>query len=360
MNNFRVFLQRFLRGGRVSLQDKINFARHLSIIIRAGLPLLEGLRIIKKQTANKTLLVVLERLVADVSGGQFLASSLERFPELFDQFFVNVVRVGEASGTLADNLLYLAEELKKARSLKNKIKSAMIYPLVIMAATIVLISFLVFFAFPKLLPLFAGLNVPLPLPTRILIATASLFLNNWLWVVVAILAAALVFRALLLIRPTRFLLDQLLFRMPIFSGLVVDINMANLARVLGVLLKGGIKIVEAVAITSHTLDNLVYEKELLRASEEVRRGEPLARYLAQQKRYFPPLLSGLIEIGENTGNLEENLGYLADYYREESELRIHNLTTLIEPALLLVMGLLVGFVAISVITPIYSVTQGRL
>lgn len=354
------FLNRFLRGlsGYVSVQDKINFARHLSIVIKAGLPILEGLRIIKKQTEAKVLLGIIDNIIIDVSNGQFLATSLARFPNAFDEFFVNVVKVGETSGTLADNLYYLADELKKANDLKRKIRSAMVYPVIIMFATVALTSFLVFFAFPKILPLFASLNVELPLPTLILIAISSFLLANGFFVLGAIVIFAIGIRVLLILPPTRFLVDKMLFYVPVLSQLIIYINIANFTRVLSVLLKGGIRIVEAVTITAQTFDNLVYRRELLAAAEEVKKGEQLAHYIGTRRWIFPVLLSGLIEIGENTGNLQDNLMYLADYYREEAEVRINGLTTLLEPLLLLAMGLVVGFVAISVITPIYKITQG--
>lgn len=342
----------------VKTQDKINFARHLSIVIKAGLPILEGLKMIRKQTNSRNLLRVIDQIMIDVANGQFLATSLERFPEVFDSFFVSIVKVGEASGTLASNLLYVAEEMKKSHDLKNKIRSAMIYPLIIMLATVVLVSFLVFFVFPKILPIFASLHVQLPLPTKILIIVAEFLIANGLWILVGLIAFFIGARILLSLAPVRFLFNRAIFALPIFSQLTIEINMASFTRILSVLLKGGIKIVEAINITAQTFDNLVYKRELLAAAEEIKKGGQLAQYLSAHKWIFPVLLSGLIEIGENTGNLEDNLVYLSDYYREEVELSIKNLTVLIEPLMLLAMGMIVGFVAISIITPIYQITQG--
>ncbi len=353
-------LRRFLRGlfTRTSIQDKINFARHLSIVIKAGLPLLEGLKIIRRQTTSKSLLKAIDQVIVDVSNGQFLAASLARFPEIFDDFFINIVRVGETSGTLAANLSYVAEELRKQYELRTRVRSAMIYPIIIMFATIILISFLIFFVFPKILPLFISLRVSLPLPTRILIAVSSFVLANYNWIIIAIVLLYVCVKLLLTVIPIRFFLDRILFYLPIFSELTVSINMANFSRVLSVLLRGGIKIVEALTITSQTFDNLVYRRAVQKAAEEVRKGGQLAQFLWFEKRVFPTLLTGLVEIGENTGNLTENLIYLSDYYTEETDISLKNLTTILEPMLLLLMGLIVGFVAISVITPIYKLTQG--
>ncbi|MEK9180392.1 MAG: type II secretion system F family protein [Patescibacteria group bacterium] len=352
--------RKFWRGLliRISIQDKINFSRHLSIVIRAGLPLLEGLKIIRRQTVSKPLLRAIDQVLIDISNGQFLATSLARYPEIFDDFFVNIVRVGEASGTLAANLAYVSEELRKQKELRSQVRSAMIYPIIIMIATIALISFLIFFAFPKILPLFASLKIPLPLPTKILIAVSSFVIANGIWILAGFVVFFICLRLLLLVPTVRYLTDKMLLYVPVLSGMTIAVNMANFSRVLSVLLKGGIKIVEATTITAQTFDNLVYRRELLEAAEDVKKGEQLAQYLWSKKRTFPTLLVGLIEIGENTGNLIENLSYLADYYREEVEMSLRNLTTVIEPILLLTMGMLVGFVAISVITPIYKITEG--
>jgi type IV pilus assembly protein PilC len=342
----------------VAIQDKINFARHLSIVVKAGMPILKGLEMIQRQTSSKRLVKIIGQMIIDVSNGQFLAASLERFPNVFDGFFINIVRVGETSGTLAQNLLYLAEELKKSHDLKNKVRSAMIYPMIIMIATVILVSFLIFFAFPKILPLFASLNVELPLPTKILIAVSSFMVANGLYVLVGAVVLAIGIRVLFLIEKARFLFHKALLYLPIFGTLAIQINIANFTRILAVLLRGGIKIVEAVTITSSTFENLAYRRSLVAAAEEVKKGEQLAHYLSKEKKMYPMLLAGLVEIGENTGNLEDNLSYLAEYYRDEAETGIGNLTALIEPMLLLTMGMVVGFVAISIITPIYKITQG--
>lgn len=353
-------LRKFFRGlfARVPVQDKINFARHLAIVIKAGLPILEGLKIIRRQTTSRKFLSIIDQVVVDVSNGQFLAASLARFPEVFDDFFINIVRVGETSGTLASNLTYVAEEMKKSQEFRSKVRSAMIYPVIIMFATIGLISFLMFFAFPKLLPLFASLNIELPLPTKILIAVSTFMIANGAWIAAGAVLLFVCARILLLVPSVSYLLDKALFYVPVVGGLSKAVNMANFTRVFSVLLRGGIKIVEATTITAQTFDNLVYRRTLLEAAERVKKGEQIAQYLHYHRNIFPPLLVGLIEIGENTGNLIENLEYLSEYYRDEAEQSLKDLTTVLEPLLLLAMGLIVGFVAISVITPIYKITQG--
>ena len=342
----------------VGVQEKINFARHLSLTIKAGLPLFEGLKVIKGQVVSKTLKKVIDQVIDDVNKGQFLSDALERHQHLFGEFFINIIRIGEASGTLASNLLYLAEEMKKSKDLRGKVRSSMIYPIIILIATFAITALLMFFVFPKILPVFTGLKIQLPITTRIMIGSVNFLLAHWLKLVIGIAVAVIGFRALIILQGFRFILHRVEFFIPVLARLIIHINMANFARVTGVLLKSGVKIVEAVTITSKTFNNLVYRRELLAAAEEIRKGGQLGAYLSKRKKFFPPLLSGLIAIGENTGNLEDNLFYLADYYEEEVDSSLRNLTALIEPLLLLVMGLIVGFVALSIVTPIYSLTQG--
>lgn len=344
---------------RLSAQERINFARHLSIVIKAGIPLYQGLGIIKVQTTSRTLVKILNQLMIDVNNGRFLADSLERYEQVFGGFFISIVRVGEASGTMSQNLLYLADELKKSKSLRSEVRSAMIYPILILVATVAVTGFLTFFVFPKLLPVLRGLNATLPSTTLALIAIVE-FLRNYGFVLVfGLLAFAAVFNFLFRkITSLRYVIHRVLLIIPVVSELSVNLNMVNMSRVLSLLLKSGMKILEAVRITSTTSANLVYRRALLEASEELRKGNQLADYLMVHKSLFPHILASMIKIGEDTGNLEENLAYLSEYYEEEVESKLHTLTTLLEPLMLLLMAFLVGFVAISIITPIYSISQG--
>lgn len=344
---------------RISVQDRINFARHLSLVVKAGLPIFEGLKIIQAQTDSPILKRVVESLIEDINNGKFLADGLQKYEYLFGDFFINIVRVGEASGTLAKNLLYLADELGREKALRSKVRSAMIYPLVILIATIGVSGFLTFYVFPKLIPVFGGLNVQLPMTTRMLL-TALNFLREYGFYMLGGLVVFIVILRIVLKRvmPVRYILNRLLFFIPVVADLTVSVNMVNFTRVFGLLLKSGVKIVESITITKDTFNNLVYKGVLVSASEEVRKGGQLGIYLANYKRLFPPLVSGMVHIGESTGNLEENLAYLAEYYDGEVDTKLHSLTSLIEPLMLLVMGLLVGFVALSIITPIYTISQG--
>ncbi|MEN9342155.1 MAG: hypothetical protein RIQ54_411 [Candidatus Parcubacteria bacterium] len=342
----------------LSVQDKVNFARHLGMIVKAGLPLNEGLSIIKKQSESKLIITIIEHIQRDINNGKFLADSLEYYHNVFGDFFINIIRVGESSGTLGQNLFYLADELKKSKALSGKVRSAMIYPIIIFIATVGLTSFLAFGIFPKLLPIFVSLKVELPLTTRILIQTVN-FLRDYVLIVFVSLISFVVGVRILLSRFELFqiIIDKFVLMLPVISRVIIDVQMANFTRILGLLLKGGLNIVEAITVTARTFDHAVYKKALFEAQEQIKKGEQLAHYLSERKDLFPPLVSGMVKIGENTGNLEENLFYLADYYTEEVDSTLHDLTSFLEPLMLLLMGLIIGFVALSIITPIYSISQ---
>ena len=351
----------FLRGlfGSVSLQEKINFVRHLAIVTKSGLPLLESLKAIEEQTESKTLKRILVRLSVEVNNGHLLSDGLNLYQKTFGDFFISIIRIGELSGTLTTNLVYLAEELKKAKVLQNKVRSAMVYPGIVFVAMIAVSVFLTFFIFPKLLPVITGLNVPLPLPTRILISILDASNKYGALIIGGIVALVVGFRLLTTkVKAIKYFIDRSVLYTPVVSSFVESVNIANFSRILALLLKSGITITDALGITGDTFENSAYKSAFAGAQDSVRKGGQLSEFLATRKEYFPPLMTGIIKIGESTGNLEENLFYLSDYYTEELDDRLHNMTTLLEPLLLLMMGLLVGFLAMAIILPIYSISKG--
>lgn len=341
----------------VSVEEKINFARHLSIIIKAGMPLIEGLRIIRKN-AKGTLARILDHLIDSVNSGQSLAHGLQKYKHVFETFFINIIAVGEVSGTLSQNLLYLSQELKKIKDLKGRIQSAMIYPVILFMATIAISIFLTFFIFPKIIEAFSQLNVKLPATTRALIAILGFLREDGILLAVVLVLLAIGMKFLMRVKTISFMFDKILLYVPVLGRLIITMNVASSSRILSILLKSGVKIVEAVIIVSDTFDNLVYQRAFKAAAEEVKKGASFAEYLGTDPRAFPSIFVAMVEVGENTGNLEENLLYLSDYYTEEVDTSLKNLTAIMEPMLILMMGLIVGFVALSIITPIYSISQG--
>lgn len=351
--------QSFLRVFQsIPLQEKINFARHLSVTIESGLPLVEALRLIRKQAPSKRMGTIVDSLVNDINNGKSLSESLEKFNHVFGDFFVNLVKVGEASGNLSEILKHLSVEIKKQRELSQKVRSALIYPGVILLATIGITLFLTIFIFPKILPVFRSLNVELPFATRLVIGSLDFFRNYGLYAGAGIIVAAILFKIILSIPKIHLLYDRMVLSLPFVSKVVTNLTMASFTRSLSILLKSGMNIVEALGVSKGTFHNKFYVSQIEQIIESVKRGESVARYISNNPRFFPPMLVGMIQVGEDTGNLEQNLLYLSDYYESEVDETMKNLTAILEPMLLLFMGLAVGFIALAIITPIYKVTQG--
>lgn len=353
----KIFERFFSLFFSISFQEKINFARNLSVATKSGMPILEALKLIHGQIRSKKFSKIINQVIQDVNNGQFLAQSLEKFNYIFGDFFISMVRVGETSGNFSSTLIYLSEELKKQKEVKRKVRAALIYPFIILITTIGITLFLTIFIFPKILPIFVSLKIQLPFTTKLVIQILTFLENYNLYILGGIIGIVISIRILLLIQSVHFLFDRLLLATPFISKLIVNVTMTNFTRSLAILLKSGMTIVDALQITKGTFHNLVYKREIDHVINAVKKGESITRHLTSEPKLFPLILIGMIKVGESTGNLEENLDYLAEYYENEVENTIGGLTSILEPLLLLVMGFLVGFVALSIITPIYKVTQ---
>jgi type IV pilus assembly protein PilC len=341
----------------VGLQEKVLFARHLAVGIKSGMSLQDSLKLIASQTKSTSFKKILAVIMTDTANGMYLSTSMDKYAGVFGQLFVNIVRVGEQSGTLTENLAYLAVELKKKQQLRSKIRGAMIYPAVIMVATLGIVMTLMIGVFPKILPVFSNLKITLPITTRILIATSNFMTSYTFYIIGGIFAFIILMGVISRYEWFKHSWDHLLLKLPIVKGILVKVNAASIARVLGLLLKSGVQVIESVNITAEALDNRVYRHELRTAGETLRRGDFFSIYLSKNPDMFPPIFTNMIQVGENTGNLTENLEYLSQFYEEDVDEVLKNLNSIIEPFLLLFMGLLVGFIALSVITPIYSISQ---
>lgn len=342
----------------VPLQEQILFARHLSLMAKAGVSILDSLQLLKKQARSGAMIKILDGAARGVSNGQFLSVALTPYKNAFGDLFINIVKIGETSGTLPENLTYLAEELSKKSQLKSKIKGAMVYPVIIVIGVIAIVSFLVFFLFPKIIPVFKTLNIQLPLPTRILIAVASFAQEYTIAIALAILVLIIILWLLLKVRSIQKVFHRLLLAIPVVGSLSRAVNISSFCRTLSILLRSGSRIVESLGTAGNTLGNLVYRDKIIEAGDVVRKGGQLSEHLEKFPRLFSPMLSQMIFVGEKTGNLSETLQYLGGFYEEEIDNTTKNLSTTIEPVLLIILGGIVGFVAIAVITPIYGITQG--
>ena len=341
----------------VSLEEKVLFTRHLAIMVKAGMPLIEALRMLQKQTRNRSLSVILTQVVADVNNGQFLSASLDKYTKVFGNFFINIIRIGESGGILSENLNYLSDELKKRRELRKKVISAMIYPSIIVIVATGLVTMLTVFIFPKILPVFYNLNVKLPATTRALIVISDFLQAYGLAVLGGMVLIPVLATLLKKIKAVKYSFDRSLMYLFLVKGISQSVNLSNFCRTLGLLLKSGMKIVEALTITADTINNTAYRRELEQMAAGIQKGEQLSHFLQNKERLFPAMLVNMIAVGENTGNLSDTLLYLADFYESELNELTKNLSAILEPILILIIGAVVGFVALAVITPIYGITQ---
>ncbi|OGF20529.1 hypothetical protein A2316_02415 [Candidatus Falkowbacteria bacterium RIFOXYB2_FULL_38_15] len=341
----------------VKIRDKILLAKHLSVMLEAGIPLREALETLHEQTDSKSLKYILGIAVKDLSGGQVLAFSLNKFQKIFDPFFVNLVKVGETSGTLQSTLKYLAAQLEKTQDLQGKVRNALLYPAIVFCGALGVGIYLGFFMLPQLLPLFSSMDLKLPFTTRMLLAGANGFSTYWPFILAFLIVISVVFVFLFRIEKIKIIVHGFFIRLPILGRLFREIQVMQFSRVFGILLLSGIKIVPALKITADSLTNLVYKREINRIADLIERGEAVGGQLCKLKLLFTKTSANMVVIGERTGRLSESLTALADFSDREIDTMTRNLSTMIEPFVLMLVGIMVGFVALSVITPIYQLTQ---
>ncbi len=343
---------------RLSIKDQTFFVKRLSFLIKAGIPMRESLLMIREQTHKKGYASILDSIISNISNGQRLSTSLGKFKNTFGEFTINIIGFGEQSGILSENLEYIADELKKRHALRKKIISASVYPIIVTLATIGIVVFLMVFLFPKILPIFASLKYELPLSTRIVIFISK-FISNWGIVLFFALVALLIAFFITLKKSEKFAFyfDVFLMKLPIIGKIIRDYNMANFTRTMGLLLRSGITMGEALPIAATTTPNLVYRKEYKMLSGVVNRGSKISTHLGKNRDLFPDIVMQIVSVGEHSGNLSNSLIYLSEMYEAEIDDFTKNLSSMVEPILMIIMGLLVGFIAISIITPIYGITQ---
>jgi len=340
---------------RVSFLEKLLFTKHLSIMIKSGLVISESIHTLIEQTKSVTFRNILTAIVTDIENGKPLASALSKHPKVFDQFYISLIEVGEESGTLEENLEFLAKQLAKDYSMRKKVKGAMLYPGLIFFSVSIMGGFISLFILPQLVDFFESFDIELPVATKILLLIANLMKTQG----PAIFASLFIIFAffIFLIRTKFFkpIWHNILLKLPIFGSFLISANMARFTRNLGTMLQSGVTLIRSLEVTAHTLDNLTFKSALIFAQDEVRKGKQLAIGV-EKFPIIPPLVTKMIAIGEKTGKLEEVLLYLGDFYEEEIDEFSKSLSTILEPILLISIGLVVGFVAIAIISPIYQLT----
>lgn len=342
---------------RFSMKERILFTKRLAILLQSGMPISRCLVLMRDQAQTQNQKLFFTSLSAAVLSGQKLSTALEKYRPTIGDFTINVVRIGEASGTLAENLEYISIEHKKKFELRRQLIGALVYPAIIILATFMITLFLVVYIFPKIIPIFTSLKIDLPVSTRILI-----FLSDFLTQYGAALIGVLIILAgtywvLRSWGPVAHFVDWCCIELPIFGTLCQYYNTVNFCRTLGLLLRNGVPLQDALQSLISSTQHSMYKSTLTSVRGEVLKGKTISSQLALHKKLFPTLCVQMIQSGEMSGNLSHSLSYVSDVYESEIRDMTKNLTIVLEPILMVVMGLCVGFIAISIITPIYSITN---
>lgn len=341
---------------RVKIQDLVIFSRQLSVTVSATIPLVQGLKILVGQTESPVLKMIISEIADDVEGGAKLSSALSRHPEVFSDFFINIIKSGETSGKLDEVLNYLADQQEKDYDLISKIKGAMIYPAFIVSGLVVVGALMMIFVIPQLTSILAETGVELPLSTRVLIFLSG-FLVAWWWaLIITIIGLVILLRILTREGKGKYLLDLLKFKLPIFGELFKRIVIIRFTRSLHTLTTGGVALIKSLEIVADVVGNEVYKELIKETILEVEDGNPIATVFLQSKD-VPPMVSQMLNLGEKTGRMDDILDKLANFYTRELNNMVNNLVTLLEPLIMLVMGVAVGVLVSAIILPLYSLAS---
>ena len=339
----------------VSFSDLVIMTRQLATMVEAGLVLSEAIDILESQQSNKKFKVVLGAISRDIKGGLDLASCLKKHPDVFPLLYCNLIKAGESSGKLDTVLIQMADSLEKDREFKSRIRGAMIYPIVISIMMVAMVGIMMFFVIPKLTSLYSQSNIELPLPTKILIGTSNFFVNFWWMLVIVIVTGVISFRKYTQTPNGKYNFDTLLLRLPVVNKVIQGTSLPNVNRTFGLLIAAGIPILDSIVIVSDVVSNEVYRRALEKCAQGVERGLLLSSQL-EQVGVFPRIVSQMYRVGEETGKVDDIAFKLAEYFESESDHLVKNLTVIIEPVILVVLGIGVGFLVLSIILPIYKLT----
>ena len=340
--------------GGVSLVEKMMFTRNLQVMIASGLPLPRAMETLALQTKSKKFKEAILNVKEEITKGKSFSDSLTRFPNVFSELFQSMVRVGEESGTLEEALKVLSSQMEKQHELSSRIQGAMIYPAVIICAMIGIGILMLIMVVPQPSATFKELNIELPLTTKIVIGLADFLVKKWYLFILILISIAFLFWQAMKTKIGKRILDNLILEIPIISPIVRKSNAAYTARTLSSLISAGVPIVRALEITAGTLGNIQYKTALQEAGEQVRKGGKLSEALKPYENIYSIMVIQMIAVGEETGETSSILAKLADFFEEEVGNATKNLASVIEPVLMLIIGAGVGFFAVAMIQPMYS------
>lgn len=350
-NKFEISLSFF---GKVSLTEKMMFTRNLRVMVSAGVSLPRSLSILSTQSKNPKFKKALAEILEAVNKGKSFSESLKKYPEIFSELFVSMIRAGEESGTLENVLKNLAYQMEKEHNLRSEIIGAMVYPAVIIFAMAGIGILMLIMVIPKLAETFRELEIDLPLTTRFVIGLGDFLATKWYLVLIIVFVLFFLLKNALKTKRGKKIFDSITLKIPIISPIIKKTNSAQTLRTLSSLIVSGIPLVRALKIVSGSLGNIYFKEAIISAIEKIQKGGKLSLALTPYQDLYPPMVIQMIEIGEETGKTSEILAKLADFYEEEVTNHTKNLSAMMEPLLMLLVGGAVGFFAISMIQPMYS------
>lgn len=342
---------------RTNPQELLFFTKHLSVMTKAGIPIVEALETLHEQIKSETFKAVVAGVSEEVKNGKSLAIAFGKHPKVFNAFYISLVEIAEEAGTLDESLEFLSVQLAKSYSLRKKIQSALMYPAIVLLATVGMGGFISLYVLPQLVEFFQSFQIDLPPTTKVLLMFSLLMKNYGILLFAVAIVLFFCFLALTRTKAVKPHWHSLMLKWPLVGKLIFYGQLSRLCRNFGTLIKSGVPVARSLEITANTLSNIKLKNDLLSVSESLTKGKNIGESMRDKKSYsFPPLVSRMVSIGEKTGKLDETLLYLADFYEEEVDDISKNLSTILEPILLITIGLVVGFVALSIISPIYQLT----
>jgi len=340
---------------KVAFQDVTYMTRQFAIMLNAGLTLIDSINIIKKQVTKPALSNMLTEIDKNLRDGKTFSQSLIKYPNQFSHFYVALVRSGEASGKLDQILGKLAEHLESQRAFQQKIRNALIYPTVIILAMVSMMFIMFTFVMPKLLSLYDNFQVELPKSTQNIMAVSNFMEANWVWVLIGIIAFIIALSRAAKTEKGKVLIDTYVFKLPVLGNIVKTAGLVDATRTMSILISSGVPILDSLLIVKDVNSNILFKKAFERITKKVERGISIGTAMTTEP-IFPESLVQMTIVGEQTGHLDETLLKLAEYFQTESEMAIKGMLTLIEPLILIFLGLSVGFLVMAIISPIFTLT----
>ena len=341
-------------GGKVTEQELVIFTRQFATMIEAGLPLVQCLDILARQATNKEFARVIGQVKTDVESGDSFADALRKHPAVYSDFFVNMVEAGEAGGILDTILARLATYMEKAAALKGQVKGALVYPAVIIAIALIVVVFLLLYVIPVFADMFASFGGTLPAPTRFVMFLSDLVRDYVLYAIPLVGLLVWLFKRFYKTEKGRLTVDTLVLKLPVFGVLIQKVAVAKFTRTLGTLVSSGVPIIDGLEITARTAGNKVVEGAVLSIISSIKEGQTIAEPLSRQA-IFPPMVVQMIEVGENAGALDTMLNKIADFYDQEVDTAVAALTKLMEPMLMVFLGVVIGGMVVAMYLPIFKI-----